>query len=61
MFILPLLAFQIYFIMNISSLSTLCLESVADNMAMWCQSAVNEDFYKYLHVLGPFNVLSKLY
>ena len=46
--------------MEISSLSTLCLESVAHNMAMWCQSAVNEDFYKYLYVMGPFNVLSKL-
>ena len=46
--------------MEISSLSRLCLESVADNMAMWCQSALKEDFYKYLYAIGPFNDLSKL-
>ena len=49
-----------FILMEISSLSRLCLESVADNMAMWCQSALKEDFYKYLYAIGPFNDLSKL-
>jgi hypothetical protein len=46
--------------MEISSLATLCLASVADNMATWCQSALKEDLYKYLYAIGPFNDLSKL-
>ena len=45
--------------MEVSSLSKLCLESIADKMAMWCQSVLNEDFYKYLYTIGPFNDLSK--
>ena len=44
--------------MEISSLSKLCLESVADNIAMWCQSAIKEDFYQYLYTIGPFNLLN---
>ena len=47
--------------MENSSLSRLCLESISDNMAMWCECAAKEDFYKYLYVIGPFNNLSKFY
>lgn len=46
--------------MEISSLSKLCLESAAKNMPMWCQSALKEDFFKYMYTIGPFNGLSKL-
>ena len=49
-----------FILMEISSLSKLCLESVADSIAMWCQSALKEDFYQYLYTIGPFNHLSKL-
>ena len=45
--------------MEVSSLSRLCLESTADNMAMWCESALKEDFFKYMYAIGPFNGLSK--
>ncbi|XP_028391057.1 F-box/LRR-repeat protein 20-like [Dendronephthya gigantea] len=44
--------------MEIFSLSRLCIQSVADNMAIWCQSALEDDFYKYLYAIGPFNDLN---